>query len=104
MDALRYLVSSIDTRFMAQAQRRRVAEQPAPPASSQTPPAPVVHRGEHLAVEVKHPLGEAYLQIIRQKEKRGRIYFFRPAAERQNRVRHSHVRAIGAPSKRVAST
>jgi hypothetical protein len=32
MDALRYLVSSIDTRFMAQARRRPVVEQPAPPA------------------------------------------------------------------------
>jgi hypothetical protein len=36
----RYLVSSIDVRFMAQARKRPVPEQPAPPAASQTAPPP----------------------------------------------------------------
>ena len=50
MDALRYLVSSIDVRFMAQARRRPVPEQPAPPAASQTPPAPAPPKRKWLSI------------------------------------------------------
>ena len=50
MDALRYLVSSIDVRFVAQARRRPVPDQPAPPAASQTPPAPPPPKRKWLSI------------------------------------------------------
>jgi hypothetical protein len=50
MDALGYLVSSIDVRFMAQARRRPVPDQPAPPAAPQTPPAPSPPKRKWLSI------------------------------------------------------
>jgi hypothetical protein len=50
MDALRYLVSSVDARFMAQARRRPVPEAPAPPAASQTAPAPAPPKRKWLSI------------------------------------------------------
>jgi hypothetical protein len=50
MDALRYLVTSIDTRFMAQARKRPVPEEPIRPAASQATPAPAPRKRKWLSI------------------------------------------------------